>query len=345
MFFAEVIAGSFPLWFLDPWGILVTFPLYLIHALFFLNLAFRTERTTLPQLYLWGVLFGLYESWITKVVFLGYPGEAAPILPVVAGIAWWEFFSVVLFWHPIMSFIVPILVFELLSTRTSPREERIIRGHDLMLNATPRNKLVPLILIIAGAMFLATSSGFDIEIVVVTILGSLFIILIFLIAARKYYRDFFSLHTLTFQKKGFALITLAFLLLNTILFVLIFPDGVSLPEVLPLPGVLIVVAWYAGVLMLLRMSPPGAFSYLLESGGEQSKYVLFSERAFWIGSGLYTILAVGFCLVGEVTAAIGSLFMGAMFLFAPVLFGIMVFRVLRDKRVKSNSMDSDPESG
>ena len=39
VFFAEVCSGASSLWFIDPWGLLLVYPLYLGHALFFLNLA------------------------------------------------------------------------------------------------------------------------------------------------------------------------------------------------------------------------------------------------------------------------------------------------------------------
>ncbi|MHA1467740.1 MAG: hypothetical protein ACTSP6_06635, partial [Promethearchaeota archaeon] len=74
MFMAEVFAGSSQMWFIDIWSLLVTFWLYLGHLLLFLNLAMRKKRTSIPQLYLWGILFALYESWVTKVLWAGYPG-------------------------------------------------------------------------------------------------------------------------------------------------------------------------------------------------------------------------------------------------------------------------------
>ncbi|MFX1298333.1 MAG: hypothetical protein ACFFD2_26195, partial [Promethearchaeota archaeon] len=112
MFMAEVFAGSSQLWFIDPWSLIVTYWLYLGHLLLFLNLAMRTKRTSIPQLYLWGVLFGLYESWITKVLWFGYPGAEGPAISLVGGIAILEFFTLVFFWHPILAFVMPVLVFE-----------------------------------------------------------------------------------------------------------------------------------------------------------------------------------------------------------------------------------------
>jgi hypothetical protein len=64
----EVFSGAsiqVGLW--HPWTWIVTYWLYFAHFFFFSTLAVRTGRTSLWSLYLWGVLFGLYKSWITKV--------------------------------------------------------------------------------------------------------------------------------------------------------------------------------------------------------------------------------------------------------------------------------------
>jgi len=85
MFFAEVFSGASHIWFLDFWGLFITMPLYLSHTLFFLNLALRTKRTSLNQLYFFGMLFGLYEALITKVLWAGYPNEVKPMFGTFMG--------------------------------------------------------------------------------------------------------------------------------------------------------------------------------------------------------------------------------------------------------------------
>ena len=73
---AEVFSGAslqVGLW--HPWTWLMTYWLYFAHFFFFTTLAVQTGKTSLWALYLWGVLFGLYESWITKVIWYGYGGD------------------------------------------------------------------------------------------------------------------------------------------------------------------------------------------------------------------------------------------------------------------------------
>ena len=118
MFFGEGLIMSSPLWFFNPWSLLITLPLYAFHLVFLLTLAIKTERTSLRQLYLWGVFFGLYESWITKVLWHGY-GSDQPIWGLYSGIALFEFLTLLFFYHPFYSFIVPILVFELFAFQSS----------------------------------------------------------------------------------------------------------------------------------------------------------------------------------------------------------------------------------
>ena len=72
----------------------------------------RGKKTSIPQLYLWGMIFALYESWVTKVLWAGYPGSEGPAIALVGGIAILEFSTLVFFWHPILAFIMPILVYE-----------------------------------------------------------------------------------------------------------------------------------------------------------------------------------------------------------------------------------------
>jgi len=78
---AEVFSGAslgVGLW--NPWTLIVTFWLYFAHFFLSTTLAVWTGRTSIWALYLWGVLFGLNESWITKVIWYGYSGDGKLVL-------------------------------------------------------------------------------------------------------------------------------------------------------------------------------------------------------------------------------------------------------------------------
>ena len=107
---AEVFSGAsiqVGLW--HPWTWVVTYWLYFAHFFFFTTLAVRTGRTSLWSLYLWGVLFGLYESWITKVIWYGYSGDGKLVMGSIGPYGFSEISMVFLF-HPLASFIIPLAV-------------------------------------------------------------------------------------------------------------------------------------------------------------------------------------------------------------------------------------------
>lgn len=145
---AEVFSGASVkpgLW--QPWTWIVTYWLYFAHFFLFTTLAVRTGRTSLGALYLWGVLFGLYESWITKVIWYGYGNDGKLVLGHLGPYGFGELSMVFLF-HPVMSFLLPLAVACLLCpnlrawfpdlawlTGTS-RLARIVRGYVAFACAT-----------------------------------------------------------------------------------------------------------------------------------------------------------------------------------------------------------------
>jgi len=109
-FFAEVVSGSDMFPYFHAWGILVVVPLYGLHCLVLATLVFRYGRPTLPALYFAGTLFGLYEAYITKVLW-NPPWNGAGALKI-ADVALFETLVLVFFWHVWMSFILPLLAVE-----------------------------------------------------------------------------------------------------------------------------------------------------------------------------------------------------------------------------------------
>jgi hypothetical protein len=115
-FFAEVVSGSSPFVFFTPFGLVGTYPIYLLHSLVLLALLVKPgRRVSFGALYAAGMVFGLYEAYITKVLW-SPPWE--PTALRVAGVALRDTSMLVFFWHAFMSFIIPALVAEaLLGTR------------------------------------------------------------------------------------------------------------------------------------------------------------------------------------------------------------------------------------
>jgi len=109
-FFAEVISGSDLFPYFHLWGIVTVVPIYLLHCLALVTLVFRFGRPTLPALYFAGTLFGLYEAYITKVLW-NPPWNGADAFKL-ADVAVFEVLVLVFFWHVWMSFILPLLAAE-----------------------------------------------------------------------------------------------------------------------------------------------------------------------------------------------------------------------------------------
>jgi hypothetical protein len=113
VFFAEVTVGSSMFPFFDPFSILVTCPLYALHILVLGAIVLRHPRPLFASLFFAGAVFGLYEAYITKVLW-SPPWSENPIR--IGGVAVIETMLLVLFYHALMAFIVPLVVAERLLT-------------------------------------------------------------------------------------------------------------------------------------------------------------------------------------------------------------------------------------
>jgi hypothetical protein len=116
--FAEVVACSTPFPFFEPWGLIVVFPLYSLHALVLAPLAFRRGAVRLTSLWLLGAIFGLYEAYVTKVLW--HPTWCQDEYPwVVGGVYVVHTALLVLFWHAFLAFVIPVFLAENLFTGSS----------------------------------------------------------------------------------------------------------------------------------------------------------------------------------------------------------------------------------
>ena len=114
--FAEVTCASSPYPFFDTWGLLVVTPLYTLHTLFLAGLIYKRKQVSLSSLMLAGILFGLYEALITKVIWNPTWGDTASML---GGVAWLQTSVLIFYWHPWFAFIFPLLFGEALFTNSS----------------------------------------------------------------------------------------------------------------------------------------------------------------------------------------------------------------------------------
>ncbi|TFG33520.1 hypothetical protein EU527_08190 [Candidatus Thorarchaeota archaeon] len=329
MIFAEVFSGASPFWFLDAWGWLVTLPLYWAHALLLLNLALRYERMSLTQLYLWGVIFGLYEGWITKVIWGGYMGQS-PQMGTFFGFAIGEFLVIGLFYHAIFSFIVPILVFQIVTLSTHKDETPVVyTSHLSVLSKTRRNFTLWGMIIISGSIFLTTAIGNDIFITLTASLMNFVYLTILIVITTSVNRKKLSIESLRLGNKGMGIVITYLILLYGVMFFAL------LPERIPSIGtILLTINFYIIVFALLFVSPKNTEQTFELAEG------LMNKRDILLGLVIFVLLTFVWCVLAGLSIILSVIFYLWMVLLGPILFVAAIGNVLiKSWRARSTSKE------
>lgn len=181
VYFAEVVSGSDILPFFKPLSWVLVFPLYTLHTLVLWYVVFRNGRGRLYALFPAGALFGLYEAYITKVIWSPTWNEE-PIR--LGGVAVVETLLLVLFWHAFMAFILPLFLAE--TALTSSRE--VFTGLPLkirrMLASDSVSKIV-CVLTFAAGLFQSNGAPTPFDSLASGILNSTFLMALIVIWKRK----------------------------------------------------------------------------------------------------------------------------------------------------------------
>ena len=147
VFFAEVVTGSQIYPFFNIIDYLLVLPLYTLHTLVLGYIVYRNTKPRLYTLFSAGALYGLYEAYITKVLWNPPWGTNTTMF---MGVAVFETLLLVLFWHAFLAFIVPLFLVE--TTLTSSNE--MIQGLPMSLmrkiDFIQRNKLYIVLVFLAG---------------------------------------------------------------------------------------------------------------------------------------------------------------------------------------------------
>ena len=307
MLFAEVFSGASQTWFISGWGILLTLPLYLGHVLFFLWIALKSKKITLSQLYLFGVIFALYESWITKVLWAGYMDSVGQGLGTFFGIAIFEFFILVFLWHPIMSFILPIFVFEILTKKV------LIRHESTLIKTTKKTILITLFLI-SISTFIANGNGFDLLSSNASLIGTLLIIFGLCYLSKKV-----DLKSLELKKISFILLTIYLAVLYIITFFYILPERI--PTTIT-PYISIIAFYVIPIILILKSDKTTIKINTLKD----NSYLIRDLVKFAI----ITILAVNIsCLIPTISAGILAITYFSLTIIGITIFVIIMYIVLK----------------
>jgi hypothetical protein len=122
--FAEVL---FPTTAFDlPTMLLFAVPIYLLHTVVLAAVIYRARRVRYATLYLGGVVLGLYEAYVTKMLWA--PLGDRPTFEI-AGVFVFETVGLVFVWHPLVSFFLPVVVVEALATASNRSLRPPIAGY------------------------------------------------------------------------------------------------------------------------------------------------------------------------------------------------------------------------
>jgi len=138
-FWAESTISSSVFLFREPFALLVTVPLYSLHAILQAYLITWHGRPRLYIIYTAGMVFGLYEAYITKMIF--HHAWDSPQIEWI-GVSWFALPLLVFWYHPIFAFIVPLFLMELVVAGRRPGYQFIADGLYSRIAKSPRKWLI-----------------------------------------------------------------------------------------------------------------------------------------------------------------------------------------------------------
>lgn len=303
---AEVFSGSSPLWMYSVWGLLIVLPLYWGHGLILWNIALRYRKTSLTHLYLLGIIYGLYESWMTKVIWAGYMQEAGPQFGQFLGFAIGEFLVIALFWHAVFSFIIPIMAFEILGNRRPTFKK-----------SRTRTAAFGIVIIIAS-IFIPSGLGYDLNATILAVSTNFVLLLSVIFIAKKLNPNGFSLESLRLGKMGLG-ITISYTgFLYIFLFFFILPERVAPPLT-----IILTILFYALIIALFKFSEEQTFYEGGLKEGFDTTHVFVGICAIVVLIFLWFLI-----LISTMPLLLGVLIYLGMVITGPIMFFIAVFKVM-----------------
>lgn len=310
MLFAEIYSGASKAWFFDPFGWLLTFPLYTAHVVFFLYISLAWKKFQIWHLYLFGVLFGLYESWVTKVLWCGYFDQTGPGFGTLAGLAIPETLILVFFWHPVLSFLIPVLVFECMTGEA-------VAEHGYLLQKTRTKSLALGIFSLLTGAFIANGNGLNPTSVVLSYMGTFMILSLFYLLSRGH-----NLQAFLFSRRWFYVLCIYLICLYTTTFFLLLPERIP-RSIMPFLSIL---GLYAIPVLLLAVAKKGNEVRIVKLHNAH-----FSTTDILIFSFTTFAAALLFCFLGIITQAVLILYYLFLCFLGPVLISYAAYLVLRER--------------
>jgi len=285
----------------NPWTLIVTYWLYFGHFFFLTTLAVRTGRTSLSALYLWGVLFGLYETWITKVVWAGYEGDGKFAMGAIGPYGFSEI-SMVFIFHPVMSFILPLAVACVLF----PALRALFPDVTWITGKTRRARVVQVYLVASFVPIVAFNGGNPVNILL-NVIFALAIAMVLMRLARPALKWAKGSSIVVFDRWGFRVLCLYLVLLYGVTYAFLLPG--ALPSI---PIQLLTFVAYGAVIAGLwthRARAPREPEIVSVGSGEWRRVVR-----------VFACICLGAALVSALNLP--------QILFAPIMFNFIVWTLL-----------------
>ena len=147
------------------------------------------------------------------------------------GIAIMEFIVLVFFWHPLFSFVIPIVIFEILALNTADSNQQILSfSHTQLLSSSRKSKIIFLALTFLAAGFVSGSTGVTggIILVLLSVGGTIFLVFVFYFLSKAKNNQSFSIKSLYLGKLGFSLVCIYMIGLYLVMFFILRPEGIPL---------------------------------------------------------------------------------------------------------------------
>ena len=260
VFYAEVLSGASILWFLDPFGYIILLPLYMFHLIVLYNIAVRFQRLSPKALYMFGVIFGMYETWITKVAWAGFSASEKPMFGRFLGFAVGELGIVTFFWHPFMSFIAPIVTLQILSASAGNKESLSYPWTTSFLSKQKINLFFYFAIAFFSASAVALNSSLNIVVALVGFLGTLSIVYTLYRAIIGTNPKLLSLDNLIIGKKAFVFMLVYLGAIYGLFFVSVRTEAIP-----STPTILLTILFYVFLILLIYAEKSSNLEKNLES--------------------------------------------------------------------------------
>ena len=303
-FFAEVFSGSDMFPFFHTWGLLVVIPLYGLHIILLASLVYRAPKPRFSSLVFAGMLFGLYEAYLTKVLWA--PPWGDPV--IIAGFAPVETLVLVFWWHAWFSFIIPLLITEKLLTGSTSLGQSLPGRIGKFFNSWKGLAAV----MIFGGLFQSTNSPSVSNSLISGLSTTAFLIALVLIWKKVTHDKDYKMTELLPNQKQFKWLLVPAGMMYLIMGILIRPDWY--PDFI---GHLMIWILYGISIVLLIRSQ----KVIEEDGTEYPELEVWDNKKWLLLAGIFPLAAT----TGKLLPDAFSGPLTILFWFGGIVFGVVMF--------------------